>query len=96
MVTRRACDRPHPRWDQRLASAGLPTTGMEVRWSTKQALPMPTVGSARSSYARHVKAGLLKTPRRRRSLREAGFDGDVASFDDEGFPAFLTLEDPPK
>ena len=42
-------DRQHPRWEQRLASAGRPIPAWRCAWSTRRGVRLPRARSARSS-----------------------------------------------
>ncbi|HKU98767.1 MAG TPA: AMP-binding protein [Vineibacter sp.] len=86
-------NRNHPRWEQRLASAGLPDSCVEVRVVDEDGKTMPTdeVGeiivrgdTVMSGYWENAEATA-------KSLREGWlWTGDVGCFDADGF---LTLKD---
>ena len=86
-------DRSHPRWEQRLASAGLPDSCVDVRVMDEagKALPVGEVGeivvkgdTVMSGYWRNEEATA-------RALRGGWlWTGDVGAFDQDGF---LTLKD---
>ncbi|MBX3500454.1 MAG: AMP-binding protein [Alphaproteobacteria bacterium] len=86
-------DRDHPRWEQRLASAGLPDTCVEVQVVDEQGQSMPT-GEVGEIIVRGdtVMEGYWQNPEATaKSLREGWlWTGDVGCFDEEGF---LTLKD---
>jgi long-chain acyl-CoA synthetase len=85
--------RDHPRWEERLASAGLPDACVEVRVVDEEGQPVP-VGEVGEIIVKGdtVMAGYWNNPEATaRSLR-AGWlwTGDVGAFDADGF---LTLKD---
>jgi acyl-CoA synthetase (AMP-forming)/AMP-acid ligase II len=86
-------DRAHPRWEQRLASAGLPDTCIEVRVVDEAGRPVPT-GEVGEIICKGdtVMSGYWKNPEATaKSLRDGWlWTGDVGAFDEEGF---LTLKD---
>jgi long-chain acyl-CoA synthetase len=83
----------HPRWEQRLASAGLPDTCMEVRVVDEEGRPVPT-GEVGEIICKGdpVMAGYWDNPEATaKSLRDGWlWTGDVGAFDEDGF---LTLKD---
>ena len=86
-------DRAHPRWEQRIASAGLPDTCIEVRVVDEAGRPVPT-GEVGEIICKGdtVMSGYWKNPEATaKSLRDGWlWTGDVGAFDEEGF---LTLKD---
>ncbi len=86
-------NRDHPRWEQRLASAGLPDSCVEVRVVDDDGRPMPT-GEVGEIIVRGetVMAGYWQDPAATaKSLRDGWlWTGDVGCFDEDGF---LTLKD---
>ena len=86
-------DRKHPRWEARLASAGVADTCMEVRVVDEDGQPVPT-GEVGEIVCKGdpVMAGYWNNPEATaRSLRDGWlWTGDVGAFDEEGF---LTLKD---
>ena len=86
-------DRGHPRWEQRLASAGRADTCMEVRVVDEDGRQLP-VGEVGEIICKGdpVMAGYWNNPEATaRSLRDGWlWTGDVGAFDDEGL---LTLKD---
>jgi len=85
--------RDHPRWEARLASAGLPDSCVEVRVVDESGRPMPVGEPGEIVVAGDtVMAGYLDNPdATRRSLRGRWlWTGDVGAFDADGF---LTLMD---
>ncbi|MBV8394579.1 MAG: AMP-binding protein [Alphaproteobacteria bacterium] len=86
-------DRDHPRWEERLASAGVADTCMEVRVVDEQgrSLPAGEVGEI-ICKGDPVMAGYLNNPEATaKSLRQGWlWTGDVGAFDEDGF---LTLKD---
>ncbi len=85
--------RDHPRWEQRLASAGLPDSCVEVRVVGEDGKVLPT-GEVGEIIVRGetVMAGYWQDPEATaRSLRDGWlWTGDVGCFDEDGF---LTLKD---
>jgi acyl-CoA synthetase (AMP-forming)/AMP-acid ligase II len=85
--------RQHPRWEQRLASAGLPDTCVEVRVVDEAARPVPT-GEVGEIIVKGdtVMSGYWNNPEATaKSLRDGWlWTGDVGAFDEDGF---LTLKD---
>ena len=85
--------RDHPRWEQRLASAGLPDTCVEVRVVDDAGKPVP-VGEVGEIIVKGdtVMAGYWNNPEATaKSLRNGWlWTGDVGAFDEDGF---LTLKD---
>jgi acyl-CoA synthetase (AMP-forming)/AMP-acid ligase II len=83
----------HPRWEQRLASAGLPDSCVDVRVVDEAGTPVP-VGETGEIIVKGdtVMAGYWNNPdATARSLRDGWlWTGDVGAFDDDGF---LTLKD---
>jgi acyl-CoA synthetase (AMP-forming)/AMP-acid ligase II len=86
-------DRAHPRWLQRLGSAGLPRTDVEVRVVDAEDRDLP-VGEAGEVVCRGdvVMAGYWRNEQATRETLRGGWlhTGDIGSFDEEGF---LTLKD---
>ncbi len=86
-------ERDHPRWEARLASAGIADTCMEVRVVDEDGRPLPT-GEVGEIICKGdtVMSGYWKNPEATaRSLRNGWlWTGDVGAFDEEGF---LTLKD---
>lgn len=86
-------DRNHPRWEARLASAGVADTCMEVRVVDEDGRQVPT-GEVGEIICKGdpVMAGYWNNPdATARSLRDGWlWTGDVGAFDEEGF---LTLKD---
>jgi len=86
-------DRTHPRWEQRLASAGRADTCMGVRVVDEAGRPLP-VGEVGEIICKGdpVMAGYWNNPEATaRSLRDGWlWTGDVGAFDEEGL---LTLKD---
>ncbi len=86
-------DRDHPRWEQRLASAGLADACVEVRVVDEDGKPVPT-GEVGEIICRGdvVMGGYWDNPEATsRSLRDGWlWTGDVGAFDADGF---LTLKD---
>ena len=86
-------DRNHPRWEARLASAGLADTCMEVRIVDEDGRQVAT-GEVGEIICKGdpVMAGYWDNPEATaRSLRDGWlWTGDVGAFDEEGF---LTLKD---
>ena len=87
------CDRAHPRWEQRLASAGRADTCMEVQVVDEEGRQLP-VGEVGEIICKGdpVMAGYWNNPGGHgRSLRDGWlWTGDVGAFDEEGL---LTLKD---
>jgi len=85
--------REHPRWEARLASAGLPDTCVEVRVVDDDGRPMP-VGEVGEIIVKGdtVMSGYWDNPEATaKSLRKGWlWTGDVGAFDEDGF---LTLKD---
>ena len=83
----------HPRWEQHLASAGLPDSCVDVRVVDEAGTPVP-VGETGEIIVKGdtVMAGYWNNPdATARSLRDGWlWTGDVGAFDDDGF---LTLKD---
>jgi acyl-CoA synthetase (AMP-forming)/AMP-acid ligase II len=83
----------HPRWEQRLASAGLPDTCMEVRVVDEEGRPVRT-GEVGEIICKGdpVMSGYWENPgATAKSLRDGWlWTGDVGAFDEDGF---LTLKD---
>lgn len=86
-------DREHPRWEQRLASAGRADSCMEVRVVDEEGRQLP-VGEVGEIICKGdpVMAGYWNNPEATaRSLRDGWlWTGDVGAFDEEGL---LTLKD---
>ncbi|MGQ0583169.1 MAG: AMP-binding protein [Reyranella sp.] len=86
-------ERDHPRWEARLASAGIADTCMEVRVVDEEGRQVPT-GEVGEIICKGdtVMSGYWNNPEATaRSLRGGWlWTGDVGAFDDEGF---LTLKD---
>lgn len=86
-------NRSHPKWEQRLASAGIADTCTEVRVVEEDGRPMPT-GEVGEIILRgdSVMTGYWENPEATaRSLRDGWlWTGDVGCFDEDGF---LTLKD---
>jgi len=86
-------DRRHPRWEQRLASAGRPDSCVTVRVVDKEGWQLP-VGEVGEIIVKGdtVMAGYWNNPEATaRSLRDGWlWTGDVGAFDEEGL---LTLKD---
>ena len=86
-------DRAHPRWRERLASAGRPYAGIEVRVADEQDRALPA-GEAGEVLCRGdtVMAGYWRNPDATAATLRGGFlhTGDVGSFDAEGY---LTIKD---
>ncbi|HVM80557.1 MAG TPA: AMP-binding protein, partial [Stellaceae bacterium] len=86
-------DRAHPRWLQRLGSAGLPRTDVEVRVVDAEDRNLP-VGEVGEVVCRGdvVMAGYWRNEQATRETLRGGWlhTGDIGSFDEEGF---LTLKD---
>ncbi len=85
--------REHPRWEQRLASAGLPDTCVAVRVVDEGGKPVP-MGEVGEIIVKGdtVMTGYWNNPdATARSLRDGWlWTGDVGAFDEDGF---LTLKD---
>src|SRR5437764_6414336 len=85
--------RSHPRWEQRLASAGVADTCVEVRVVDEDGRPVP-VGEVGEIVVKGdtVMSGYWKNPEATaKSLRQGWlWTGDVGAFDEDGF---LTLKD---
>jgi long-chain acyl-CoA synthetase len=85
--------RDHPRWMERLASAGRPYACVEVMVADAQDRPLPT-GESGEILCRGdvVMAGYWRDPQASAVTLKGGFlhTGDVGAFDAEGF---LTLKD---
>ena len=83
----------HPRWEERLASAGLPDSCVDVRVVDEAGKPVP-VGTVGEIIVKGdtVMSGYWNNPdATARSLRDGWlWTGDVGAFDDDGF---LTLKD---
>jgi long-chain acyl-CoA synthetase len=86
-------DTTHPRYEQRLASVGLPFTGIEVRVADADDAPLPA-GEIGEVLVRGptVMAGYLNHPEASAQTLRGGWlhTGDVGFLDGEGF---LTLRD---
>jgi long-chain acyl-CoA synthetase len=86
-------DRTHPRWEQRLASAGRADSCMDVRVVDEEGRQLP-VGEVGEIICKGdpVMAGYWNNPEATaRSLRDGWlWTGDVGAFDEEGL---LTLKD---
>jgi acyl-CoA synthetase (AMP-forming)/AMP-acid ligase II len=86
-------DRAHPRWRERLGSAGLPFAGMEVRVVDAEDRDLPA-GEAGEVLARGdaVMAGYWRDERATAATLRGGWlhTGDIGALDAEGF---LTLRD---
>jgi len=85
--------RQHPRWEQRLASAGLADTCVEVRVVDEAGKPLP-VGEVGEIVVKGdtVMSGYWSNPEATaKALRDGWlWTGDVGAFDEDGF---LTLKD---
>jgi acyl-CoA synthetase (AMP-forming)/AMP-acid ligase II len=85
--------RQHPRWEARLASAGVADTCVEVRVVDEEGRPVP-VGEVGEIIVKGdtVMSGYWNNPEATsKSLRDGWlWTGDVGSFDEDGF---LTLKD---
>jgi acyl-CoA synthetase (AMP-forming)/AMP-acid ligase II len=83
----------HPRWEQRLASAGVADTCVEVRVVDEEGCPVP-MGEVGEIVVKGdtVMSGYWNNPEATaRSLRQGWlWTGDVGAFDEDGF---LTLKD---
>lgn len=83
----------HPRWEQRLASAGVADTCVEVRVVDEDGRPVP-VGDVGEIIVKGdtVMSGYWNNPEATAKSLRAGWlwTGDVGAFDDDGF---LTLKD---
>jgi len=86
-------DRDHPRWRERLASAGRPFRCIEVMVAGKEDRPLPA-GEAGEILCRGdtVMAGYWQDPQASAATLRGGFlhTGDVGAFDGDGY---LTLKD---
>src|SRR4029450_8032336 len=86
-------DPPHPRWEQRLASAGRPDSCVAVKVVDEEggALPVGEVGEI-IVKGDTVMAGYWNNPEASaRALRDGWlWTGDIGAFDEEGL---LTLKD---
>jgi long-chain acyl-CoA synthetase len=86
-------DREHPRWRERLASAGRPFACVEVRVADEQDRALPA-GETGEILCRGdtVMAGYWQNPEATAAALRGGFlhTGDVGSFDADGY---LTLKD---
>jgi long-chain acyl-CoA synthetase len=86
-------DRNHPRWAERLGSAGRPYSCVEVMVADSEGKPLP-VGEAGEICARGdvVMSGYWQNPDATSKTIQNGwlFTGDVGAFDSEGY---LTLKD---
>jgi acyl-CoA synthetase (AMP-forming)/AMP-acid ligase II len=86
-------DKTHPRWEQRLASAGITDTCVEVRVVDEAGKKVPT-GEVGEIVVKGdtVMSGYWNNPEATaRSLRDGWlWTGDVGAFDEDGF---LTLKD---
>ena len=86
-------DRDHPRWEQRLASAGRPDSCVAVKVVDEEGRPLP-VGEVGEIIVKGdtVMSGYWNNPEATaRSLRDGWlWTGDVGAFDEEGL---LTLKD---
>src|SRR5690349_21515711 len=86
-------DRAHPRWEQRLASAGRPDSCVAVKVVDEEGRQLP-VGEVGEIIVKGdtVMAGYWNNPEATaRSLRDGWlWTGDVGAFDEDGF---LTLKD---
>jgi long-chain acyl-CoA synthetase len=86
-------DREHPRWRERLASAGRPYACVESIVADAEDNPLPS-GETGEILARGdvVMAGYWRNPEATAATLRGGWlhTGDVGSFDDEGY---LTLRD---
>jgi len=86
-------DASHPRYEQRLASVGLPFTGVEVRVADENDRPLPA-GEVGEILVRGdtVMAGYWRNRQASAATLRNGWlhTGDVGSLDEEGF---LTLKD---
>lgn len=86
-------DSGHPRYEQRLASVGLPYTGIEVRVADADDKPLPPGGIGEVLVrGATVMAGYLNNPEATAQTLRGGWlhTGDVGFLDEEGF---LTLRD---
>ena len=85
--------RDHPRWEERLASAGLPDACVEVRVVDEDGKPVP-IGEVGEIIVKGdtVMAGYWNNPEATAKSLRAGWlwTGDVGAFDADGF---LTLKD---
>src|SRR5690242_8656244 len=86
-------DRTHPRWRERLASVGLPFTGLEVRVAGAEDRDLPP-GEPGEVLVRGdtVMAGYWRDDKATAETLRGGWlhTGDIGAFDGEGF---LTLRD---
>src|SRR6185369_1884343 len=80
-------DRAHPRWRERLASAGRPYSCVEVRVANADDRPLPA-GEAGEILCRGVvMAGYWQNPEATKASLRSGWlhTGDVGVFDQEGY-----------
>jgi acyl-CoA synthetase (AMP-forming)/AMP-acid ligase II len=93
MLPKRLHDRSHPDFMARIASVGLPQTGIRVRVVDDQGRPLPA-GEAGEIIVKGatVMGGYWKMPEATAKTLQDGwlYTGDVGSFDAQGF---LTLKD---
>ena len=94
LAKRYYADRAHPKWEQRIASAGFPQTVVQVRVVDEADRPV-AAGEAGEVCARgaSVMKGYWRNPEATAETLRGGWlhTGDVGAFDEDGFLTLLDL-----